>query len=701
MPSPTSSTQAGNPVPISQAFALAAEHFHAGRYDQTETIANLILQADPLFAQGHHLLGVVAYRRGEHDRADRLITRAIELNPAVPEFYSNRALALGQLGRVAEAEAGYRRALAMAPTFVDAMLNYSRLLCDSGRAAEGLEVATAAVSMRPNSAPAHNQVGIALMGCGRYRDAEAAYRRALSLQGDFLHALNNLGNSLDQQGRLGEAVAVFNRAIDLDPNAFETRVSLANALRDMDRIDDAIASFQIALSLRPGLPDILACLGSSYREQGRIDLAVEHLQLAVAGRPQSADLRSNLLYFMQYHPEFDSAAQWAEHRAYGDLVVAAAPRNIAPFNNSPDPDRPLRIGLVSADFRTHPVGRQILPLFRLRDRAAFQFICYSAVFRPDKTTDLFRTLADGWRHLPGIGDENAARIIRSDAIDILIDLSLHTAGRRAEIFAHKPAPVSATFAGYPGSTGIARADWRISDPHLDPPGQSESDYVERTARMPRSFWCFDPDHDAPDVNPLPALTNGYLTFGCLGHPCKLNPTVIKLWAAVLNRVQTSRLRLLAAPGVAHHFIAAQFAAAGVDPNRIDFVQRQPRADYLREFARIDIGLDTIPYNGHTTTLDCFWMGVPVVSHVGRTVVGRAGLSQLTNLGLGELVATSPDDFLQIATRVASDLPALNDMRQTLRARMAQSPLCDLQQFSSDFQLLMRQLWKDWCAAQTV
>jgi len=698
MPLPTSTQQPGQTLSIAQALTIAAEHFHAGRLEQTEGIANIILQADPQFADAYQLLGVVAYRRGEHEQADRLLTRAIELNPSLAEFYSNRALARARLGRPLDAEADLRRAIALAPNFVDAMVNYSRLLCEMNRGAEALELATAAVSLRPDSVPAHNQVGLSLMGCGRYAQAEIAYRRALLIEPDSVHTLNNLGNALDQLGRLDEAVAVLKKAVALDPTSVESPVNLANVLRDMDQVDAALASYHAGLALRPDMPEILASLGSTYREQGRIDLAVEYCRKAVAGRPNSPELRSNLLYFMQYHPDVDAAEMLRESRAYGELIVADA-GPVEPHSNSRDPDRQLRIGLVSADFRTHPVGRQILPLFRLRDRDAFKFICYSAVFRPDKTTELFRDLADGWRHLPGTGDDAAARLVRSDAIDILIDLSLHTAGKRLGLFARKPAPVSATFAGYPGSTGISRIDYRISDPWLDSPGQTDADYVERTARLPKSFWCFDPAYDWPDVNPLPALTNGFITYACLGHPCKLNASVIALWSAVLNRFDNARLRLLATPGDAHNYIATQFAAAGVNPARIDFVQRQPREDYLREFARVDIALDTIPYNGHTTTLDCFWMGVPVVSITGRTVVGRAGLSQLTNLGLSKLVAQTPDDFLRIATNLASDLPALNEMRQSLRPRMAQSPLCDLSQFTTDFQQLLRSLWKTWCAGQ--
>jgi len=696
MSSPTPRAQPEYSVPIGQAFSIGAAHFHAGRLEQAEAIARILIDADPQMADGHHLLGVIAYQRGDNETAVGHMTRAIELNPSVPEYCSNRALVLCRLGRDAEAEAGFRHALAMDPQFTDAMSNYSRFLCDMGRADEGLQWANKAVSLQPGSAPACNQLGISLMGCGRFKEAEAAYRRALAIQPDFNQFLNNLANALHQQGRLDESVAIFGKAIALDPRAVEPHINLANLLRDMDRIDESIAEFHVGLSLRSDLPDALACLGTTYREQGRIDLAVDYCRKAIALQPRSAVLRSNLLYLIQYHPDYDSKALLAEHRAYGELAVGEASARTARHANSADPDRPLRIGMVSADFRTHPVGRQILPLFRLRDRAAFQFICYSNVTRPDKTTDLFRQLADDWRPITGVGDDNAAELVRRDAIDILIDLSMHTAGHRLGIFTRKPAPVSATFAAYPGSTGISRIDWRISDPHLDPPG-ADADYVERTARLPRTFWCFEPDLDAPDVNPLPALTNGYVTFGCLGHACKVNATVIPLWAAVMKQVDNSRLRLLATPGAGVQHICDQFSAAGIDPGRVDFVVRQPRIDYLREFLKIDIGLDTIPYNGHTTTLDSFWMGVPVVSIVGRTVVGRGGLSQLANLGLSELVAAEPAGFVRISADLASDLPALNAMRQSLRGRMAQSPLCDTRQFCGDIQTLLRQLWREWCS----
>jgi protein O-GlcNAc transferase len=278
-----------------------------------------------------------------------------------------------------------------------------------------------------------------------------------------------------------------------------------------------------------------------------------------------------------------------------------------------------------------------------------------------------------------------------------VDLSQHMAGNRLLVFARKPAPVQVSFHGYPGTSGLSAIDYRLSDPYLDPSGRHDDRYAERSYQLPHSFWCFDPHGEDPVVEALPALSHGFITFGCLNNLCKLNDGILAIWSKVLAAVPNSRLMLLANDGSHRRRILDALAGHGVPAQRVDFVPFQPRPAYLALYNRIDIGLDTLPYNGHTTSLDSFWMGVPVVTLVGQTVVGRAGLSQLTNLGLPELAATSADEFVRSATNLANDVSKLQVLRAGLRERMKRSPLMDAVGFARGIEAAYRDMWRNWCA----
>ena len=271
------------------------------------------------------------------------------------------------------------------------------------------------------------------------------------------------------------------------------------------------------------------------------------------------------------------------------------------------------------------------------------------------------------------------------------------ANNRLAVFARQPAPVQTTFAGYPGSTGLDTIAYRLTDPYLDPPGLNDSFYSETSIRLPDTFWCYDPLVTELAVNALPAESQGHITFGCLNNFCKVNEQVLRLWARILKTVDRSRLMVLCPEGSHRQSLLDLLQREEINSDRIELMAHRPRRQYLELYHRIDVGLDTFPYNGHTTSLDSFWMGVPVITLVGQTVVGRAGLSQLTNLGLKELVAQTPEQYIQIATDLAGDLPRLAELRRTLRPRMQASPLMDAPRFARNIEAAYRQMWRNWCA----
>jgi len=586
--------------------------------------------------------------------------------PLTIQQTSDLALQHHQAGRLHEAEKLYRQILAQQPEHFDAMYRLGVIAYQVRRTDVAVDLIRRAIALNPNSAAAHSNLGNALKDKGQLDEAIAAHRQAIVLNPALAEAHYNLGIALIDNGQLDEAMAAYRKAIALKPSYAAAHCNLGNVLRGNGNIEEAITAYRQAKVLDPG----------------------------------NVTIESNFLYTLHLHPAYDGRAIAEEHRRWNRQYAEPLRKFIPSHSNDRSSDRRLRIGYVSPDFRDHVVGRNLLPLFQQRDRRQFEITCYAQVSRPDSVTTQFQQNTDCWRNIVGIPDEQVAEQIRQDQIDLLVDLALHTEGNRLLVFARKPAPVQVTFAGYPGSTGLNTIDYRLSDPYLDPPGMDESIYSEQTVRLPHSFWCYDPldCRDIP-VNSLPALESGIVTLGCLNNFCKVNDGVLTLWAQVLRQVQGSRLLLLAKPGRHRQRTVDRLSREGIDPGMIEFVSPQARRPYLELYHRVDLGLDSFPYNGHTTSLDSFWMGVPVVTLVGQTAVSRAGWCQLSNLGLTELAGYTPEQFVRIAVELATDLPRLQGLRSTLRQRMEQSPLMDGSLFARNIEAAYRQMWHTWC--QTV
>jgi len=531
---------------------------------------------------------------------------------------------------------------------------------------------------------------------GRVGDAEIIYREILKRRPDLAEVWHLLGMLAGQIGRADAALALIQRSIQLQPDSAGAYSNLGNVFKDMGKLDEAIASYEKAVHLKPDFAQGHVNLGNVLKDVGRLDDAVAAYRQGIRLRPDLAELPDNLLIALLYHPAYDGGMIHEELKRWNTAHGKPLKRFIEPHGNERDPERRLRIGYVSADFRDHAVGRNLLPLFRQHDHAQFEIFCYANMLREDAMTGNFRSLIEGSHNIIGLSDSQAANHIRKDRIDILVDLALHTANNRLGIFARKPAPVQATFAGYPGSTGLETIDYRLTDPYLDPPGLNDSFYSEKSIRLADSFWCYDPLAAEPGVNSLPAQTQGFVTFGCLNNFCKVNEEVLRLWAQVLKKIDRSRLMVLCPEGSHRQRLLDFLHREGIASERIDLVAQRPRPKYMELYHRIDLGLDTFPYNGHTTSLESFWMGVPVVTLVGKTVVGRAGLSQLTNLGLTELVAQTPREYVDIAAGLAADLPKLAELRRTLRSRMERSPLMDAGRFARNIEAAYREMWGRWC-----
>jgi predicted O-linked N-acetylglucosamine transferase (SPINDLY family) len=402
-----------------------------------------------------------------------------------------------------------------------------------------------------------------------------------------------------------------------------------------------------------------------------------------------------------FSPAFDDRALLAEAARWEEQHAAPLRRFILPHANRPDADRRLKVGYVSPNFWRHVICHFLAPLLEGHDHAAFEIYCYASVKRPDQTTARFRKSADVWRDVLGMSDEALSAQVRADGIDILVDLTQHMADSRLLAFARKPAPVQVAWLAYPGTTGLRSIDYRFTDAWLEPDGAPGLESVERPVRLPDSWFCFDPIDEYPQPGELPALRTGQVSFGCLNNFCKVNDAVLQLWARVLQAVPGSRLLLRCPPDSATRDRVWQFfASQGIAAERVELLRRtRTREEFLQLFARIDVALDPFPYNGGTTTCEALWMGIPVLTLPGAVAVSRLGLSILSTVGVAEFVAGSEEAYVQLAARLAGDLPRLAQLRSGLRARMQASVFMDGPRFARNVEHAYRDLWRAWCAQQ--
>jgi protein O-GlcNAc transferase len=589
-------------------------------------------------------------------RANRTLTIQEAFNLAVQRH---------RAGNWAQAEELYRQVLAQQPDHAGALHLLGVLASEVGRQEVAIDLIGRAIVLSPNNAVFYFNLSLAYARRGGLDQAMIACRRAVQLDPDFVEAWNNLGNALSADSQPDQAIAAFRQAVTRRPDYATAINNLGNALTAIAKLDEAIACYDRALALKP----------------------------------EDARAGSNRLYALYFHADYDATAILREHQLW-DRRYAQPLRDSRPHDNDRSPDRRLRIGYVSPNLKLHSQAPFVVPLLTHHDRDQVEVFCYTDLTFPDAITERLRARADAWKPTAGMSDQAVADLIRGDRIDILMDLTMHMAGGRPLLVARKPAPVQVAWLAYPGTTGMKAMDYRLTDDRLDPPGATDGDYVERSIRLPDTFACFDPgvlEGDLDCAEP-PALKNGYVTFGSLNNFCKMNVKVLQLWSRVLSSVPKSRLRVLAPAGEARRWMTEVMQSLGIGADRVDFVSRQPRAGYVAELTRIDICLDTLPYSGHTTTLDAIWMGVPVISRVGRTAAGRAGASVLHHLDLNELAAGDDDQFVTAAVELSGDARRLAELRRVLRQRMQSSPLTDARRFAQNVEAAYRRIWQEWCRA---
>ncbi len=716
---------------IAAALNDAVALYNAGELGQAERLCQQIVQADPRHARALHLLGAIAFQAAKYPLAVQNVLAAIAIDDRQAAYHFTLCEIYCGLGQLEPAIASVRQAVLLRPDWVEARFKLGRLLEAGGELAGAAEQFSEALRLQPDRVDAALHLGQVLFGQGKLPEAEARFKAVTRSHPNAPWAHCGLGATYQSQGRLTEAIDCYRRAIELDPQFAEAHYNLGVALRQEDRLSEAIAAFQAAVAYRPTLVEAhlglasahvllvqperavaasrralelapqsaaaFARLAAGLQLQGDLDGAIAAYRRAVELNPSDAAEHSNLVYSLNFHPAYDAASLFAEHRAWAARHAEPLTAAAAPHTNERAPERRLRVGYVSSHFREHAVSFFIEPVIARHDRKGYEVFCYSDVRLPDAVTQRFRSSAEQWRDIAAMSDAEVAELVRRDEIDILVDLAGHIGGNRLLVFARKPAPVQVTYLGYQNTTGMSAMDYRLTDEHADPPGATDEFYSERLVRLPRSFFCFQPPEPSPDVNELPAVTRGHVTFASLNHINKLTPDALRTWAKILLAVRDSRLIVLAySGGQLARNIWDVMAREGVEPGRVEIVDKRPRYEYLRLHHEIDIALDSFPFNGHTTICDALWMGVPSIMLEGSTYASRFGGSTLRNVGLSELIACSPGQYVEIATALAGDLPRLVQLRRDLRSRMRASPLVDAVGFTRNLESAYRHMWRAWC-----
>jgi protein O-GlcNAc transferase len=678
---------------LPQIYQLARDHQAAGRLPEAEKLFRQILVSEPFHPDALHFLGVVLTQEAKFGEAINALGLAMSNRPEDASIAGDLGAALQLAGRYDEAITVYRRVLDLQKNSLAAWLNMGQCLYMQRRYAESVQVIKQAAALNPRDAEIQHQIAVVLRDWGDDAGALAAFDKAIELRPDYPKALGNMGALLLKRGDFAGGVAAWRRALEIDPSDWGSAYNLGTVLRDAMKIDEAIAALRLAVAANPNEPKAWNNLAGLLKDAGELDESLACYDRAIALSPESAARYSNRLYTLHFHPGFDAKQLLGEHLEFARRHIAGI-RAADDHLNDRDPERPLRIGYVSADFRRHPVGLSFEFLLENHDKKNFQTICFSNVRYPDNETERMQRIPDEWHAVSSLTDDQLAELVRERKIDILVDLSLHMAHNRLTMFARKPAPIQVTYLGYPSTTGVAAIDYRLSDAAIDPPGR-DGDYTEKTIRLPRTYLCWRWSGAEAAVNSLPAKKSGYVTFGSLNNFCKVTPAVLDVWGRLMARVHNSRLILRCMAESASWKVLEALGKHGVAADRVLIVGQLPWDQYVGLFDQQDIGLDPFPYPGHTTSLDSFWMGVPVVTLTGDTAVSRVGASLLRAIGLPELIARTEEEYIEIAAGLANDLGKVSELRGRLREMVRQSAVGDGPQFARDVEGVYRQMWRDW------
>jgi protein O-GlcNAc transferase len=717
----------------SSSIQVALNHHQSGRLDVAEAAYRAILSTNPQEVNANHYLGMLLHSQGRSSEGITYVLKSVEaqsanwvfmnnlatiyidlkkfreatetlelaakLNRKSPELLSNLAKAQSLSGNHEAAIENYRRSLVLNPNSAKTLSGLSHAYLSAGRWKEAETSARKATSLDPNLSDAHTHLGTALLARGDFNSSLQSLERSLELAPNDLDALEAMSNTLMAMSRMREAESYLNEILDAEPERSTAQFSLGLVLMSLKRFSEALDIWKRRLAAPSNTVAEMANAALCLQSLARHDEAIEYYRQALAKPDCPPVTFSNFLYSTLFSEHMSAEEIWQEHRNYGEKLEGGALARTRGHENTADPNRKLRVGFVSGDLRMHPVSFYIEPILQHFNRSDFELFAYYNHTLEDAVSNRLQELFDQWLPCMFLSDDELDARIREDKIDILFDLSGHTSHNRLLVFARKPAPVQITWLGYPGTTGLASMDYKITDALMDPVGLADKHHSETLIRLPGRNAAFTPIANAPAVGDPPCLRNGFVIFGCLNNPAKIGPRATKVWSAILQQLPGSKLILSTGTDQARiKYVTDLFSSFGVGIDRLVLEPWRYEREYLELHHEIDIALDPFPYNGGTSTNHALFMGVPVIALAGDHTVSRVGVAILSSLGLDEFVALTEADYVERATKLSQNVPRLKELRMQLRSKLTLDPNADSILITRELERAIRTAWATWCAS---
>lgn len=712
---------------INKLLAMAIQGFEKGNLDEVEGILQQVLKIQPKNFDALHIYGVVKGLKNQHKEALGYFRKALRIDPNNSFLNFNVAKAFSEIGDDDKAIKYHVSAMGLNPGHPEGWLNYGRSLLNLKKYEESLECNDKAIALNPKYADAWVNRGCVLHELARYKEALNSFDEALKINSDLAEAWSSRGNTLNELKQYGQAITSCDKAISIKPDYAEAWSNRGVALCELKQHEEALASYAKAVSINPDCaeawcnrgvvflalaqyeqalascdraldikPDYVEAWsnkGIALTSIGKFQLAEASLREAIKIDPSNIIARSKLLFNLNYFEYDEMGDGLAEAKNYGSVVSKKSIPKFAEWDVSFSTKK-LRIGFVSGDLVNHPVGYFVEGLFEHIDPSQFELYAFPTAPVIDDLTNRILPFFKEWVPVYGMSDLEAATVIHQKGIHILFDLSGHTAHSRLPIFSYKPSPVQVTWLGYFSTTGLPEMDYVLGDPYMSPFGE-EKYFTEAIWNLAETWMCLKPPEFKFSVPELPALRNGYLTFGSFGNLSKLNDKVVGVWASVLHQVSASKLflksnQLREASQIEN--VRRRFEKFGISAERLIIEGPDLREVYYEAYSRVDFVLDTFPYPGGTTSIDALWMGVPVLTLKGTRFLSRLGESIATNAGNLDWIAEDVDDYVKKAVEFSSDIERLSHFRSSLRERVLGTALFDTARFAENFGSALWGMW---------
>jgi len=657
-------------------------------------------RSEPVTCTDFNQLADQAIASNDFWSAAEHLQQALILSPNDLDIMFRRAHCLQNAGEIENAIELYETLATLKPGLASVLNNLGNAYANIGELEKALDCLQRVVAVEPNYPDGYANLGNVLHRLGRHREAEGAVCDAIGLDAQNPNYWYNLGNVLQAMQRYEDAIRCYRRSIRFDEDFAGCHNNLGNVYRALGQYSNALPAFENAIRLDGGSADTYANLGGLCNDAGEHALSRKYYEKALISDENCISAFSNLLYLLNYTDDEPTVSLLELSREWGMRFAPSTTKDWQLGVKGSIHNRKIRIGYVSPDFRRHSVAFFFEALLDGYDHNSSEVFCYSNVVLEDEISARIKSKCDHWCSIVSLSDEDAAEIIRCDKIDVLVDLAGHTSGNRLQLFTQRSAPVQVSWLGYPNTTGVEDIDYRITDAIADPVPH-DAIHSERLVRLGSTFLCYRPDETAPPVASLPMLENGHVTFGCFNNISKITDPVIHTWAALLNNVPGSRLfiksKMFDDDQLRHRF-ESRFTKQGVDASRLELVGRTAGfSEHMRSYEKVDIALDTFPYNGTTTTCEALWMGVPVLGVTGCSHRSRVSLSIASQIGLASLVVDKPEKLIALATSLSNSSETLVHLRSTLRRRMINSDLCNSEKFAKAMENAFRRM----CSADSV